>query len=124
MTHTVSRVISLPGYEGCGTIVIQYYIPSGFQEPCHPCPGRMYGSSQRTAYLPNNKEGNEVLKMLRKAFDYRLVFTIGDSVTTGCTGVITWNDDIHHKTSAYGYPDPDYLKRVKEELAAKGITAP
>jgi hypothetical protein len=23
--------------------------------------------------------------------------------------------------SRYGYPDPDYLKRVKGELAAKGI---
>lgn len=22
---------------------------------------------------------------------------------------------------SYGYPDPDYLKRVKEELKAKGI---
>ena len=24
----------------------------------------------------------------------------------------------HHR---YGYPDPDYLRRVKEDLAAKGI---
>jgi hypothetical protein len=23
---------------------------------------------------------------------------------------------------SYGYPDPDYLKRVTEEVAAKGIT--
>ncbi|CAB1459325.1 unnamed protein product [Pleuronectes platessa] len=39
---------------------------------------------------------------------------------------VTWND-IHHKTSQsggpenYGYPDPDYLSRVREELKAKGI---
>ncbi|KAK7111050.1 uncharacterized protein [Littorina saxatilis] len=129
MTYTVSRILALPGYEGHGTIVIQYYIPSGNQETCHPNPGRMYGSCQRTAYLPDNKEGQEVLKMLRKAFDHRLIFTVGDSVTTGATGVITWND-IHHKTSShggatsFGYPDPSYLKRVKEELAAKGITSP
>ena len=25
---------------------------------------------------------------------------------------------------SYGYPDPTYLQRVKEDLAAKGITAP
>ena len=23
---------------------------------------------------------------------------------------------------SYGYPDPDYLKRVQEELAVKGVT--
>jgi deltex-like protein len=37
-----------------------------------------------------------------------------------------WNG-IHHKTntgggsSNFGYPDPTYLERVKEELASKGL---
>ena len=67
--------------------------------------------------------------MLQKAFEHRLIFTIGDSVSTGATGCIVWND-IHHKTSihggpaSYGYPDPTYLMRVKEDLAAKGISRP
>ena len=46
-------------------------------------------------------EGREILQLLKKAFDARLVFTIGESVTSGRTGVLTWND-IHHKTSMTG----------------------
>jgi len=78
------------------------------------------------AYLPDNREGREVLQLLRKAFEARLVFTVGTSVTTGRPNQVTWNG-IHHKTSmvggpeGLGYPDPGYLRRVKQDLAAKGI---
>ncbi|XP_076461066.1 uncharacterized protein LOC143293742 isoform X2 [Babylonia areolata] len=129
MFHSVDYRTNLSGYPGCGTITITYDFPPGRQEACHPNPGRYYDGTHRVAYLPGNQEGREVLKMLQRAFHHRLVFTIGDSVTTGAKGVITWND-IHHKTSTYGgpsqfgYPDPDYLYRVKEELASKGITHP
>ena len=40
--------------------------------------------------------------------------------------MVVWNG-IHHKTntsggsSSFGYPDPTYLKRVKEELTLKGL---
>lgn len=37
----------------------------------------------RTAYLPNNAEGQEILSLLRIAHDRRLCFTVGTSVTTG-----------------------------------------
>ncbi|CAH1250764.1 DTX3L [Branchiostoma lanceolatum] len=117
---------TLPGYHGCGTIQINYDVPDGFQEACHPNPGRPYKGTRRMAFLPDNREGREVLQLLRRAFDSRLVFTVGTSVTTGETDVVIWND-IHHKTSPYdgpsnyGYPDPGYLRRVTDELAAKGI---
>uniref|UniRef100_A0A7N5JZI1 E3 ubiquitin-protein ligase n=1 Tax=Ailuropoda melanoleuca TaxID=9646 RepID=A0A7N5JZI1_AILME len=99
---------------------------SCLQKKEHPNPGKKYSGVQRTAYLPNNEEGNEVLRLLRKAFDQKLIFTVGESRALGVCDVITWND-IHHKTSrtggtqTYGYPDPGYLKRVKEELKNKGI---
>ncbi|XP_060054252.1 E3 ubiquitin-protein ligase DTX3L isoform X2 [Erinaceus europaeus] len=118
--------ISLPGYENCDTIVINYKMNGGIQTEEHPNPGKRYVGVHRTAYLPDNKEGKEVLKLLQRAFDQKLIFTVGYSRTTGQTNVITWND-IHHKTSRgggperYGYPDLDYLKRVKQELKAKGI---
>ncbi|XP_036204229.1 E3 ubiquitin-protein ligase DTX3L-like isoform X2 [Myotis myotis] len=92
----------------------------------HPNPGKPYSGTKRTAFLPNNKEGKEVLTLLQKAFDQKLIFTVGDSRVSGMSDVITWND-IHHKTSMiggpemYGYPDPNYLKRVKQELKDKGI---
>ncbi|XP_051534722.1 E3 ubiquitin-protein ligase DTX3L-like [Myxocyprinus asiaticus] len=117
---------SLPGYEKYGTIVINYYLPSGLQGAEHPNPGKPYQGASRIAYLPDSAEGRKVLKLLERAFNQRLTFTIGCSSTTGMNNVVTWND-IHHKTSRsggpthYGYPDPDYLKRVQDELKAKGI---
>ncbi|KAF1388769.1 hypothetical protein PFLUV_G00066080 [Perca fluviatilis] len=125
MRSTTSSA-SLPGYEKYGTIIISYYIPSGIQKEEHPNPGQPYEGASRTAYLPDSSEGQRILKLLRRAFDQRLVFTVGRSTTSGRNNMVTWND-IHHKTSThggpthYGYPDPDYLRRVGDELKAKGI---
>ncbi|CAB3997410.1 E3 ubiquitin- ligase DTX3L, partial, partial [Paramuricea clavata] len=127
-TMTVNaQSTSLPGLGLCDTIVITYRFPNGTQGPNHPNPGNSYSGTIRIAYLPDNKEGRKILNLLRKAFDQKLMFTIGRSKTTGANNVITWNG-IHHKTSRtggptnFGYPDPDYLKRVQDDLAAKGIT--
>ncbi|XP_040009277.1 probable E3 ubiquitin-protein ligase DTX3 [Xiphias gladius] len=127
-TMTVTRSWQrLPGFERCGCIIITYSFPAGIQGAEHPNPGMRYGSTSRTAFLPACEEGEKVLKLLRKAFDRRLTFTIGQSATTGLNNVITWND-IHHKTNVgggpqcFGYPDPAYLFRVKEELRLKGVT--
>ncbi|XP_062322277.1 E3 ubiquitin-protein ligase DTX3L isoform X2 [Osmerus eperlanus] len=116
----------LPGFNYCGTIIIDYRIFGGIQSERHPHPGKPFYGTTRFAYLPNNKEGQEVLRLLRKAFDQKLIFTIGTSRTTGEEGMVTWND-IHHKTNKsggpehFGYPDEGYLARVKEELKSKGI---
>ncbi|CAL8401602.1 unnamed protein product [Arctogadus glacialis] len=117
---------SLPGFQGQGNIMIKYEIYPGKQTARHPNPGRPHYGTQRSAYLPDNGEGREVLRLLRRAFDKRLIFTVGTSRTSGSEDQVTWND-IHHKTNisggpaSFGYPDPDYLRRVKEELKAKGI---
>ncbi|XP_071233472.1 E3 ubiquitin-protein ligase DTX3L-like isoform X3 [Salvelinus alpinus] len=116
----------IPGYRGYGMIVITYDIPSGKQTKKHSNPGKGFTGAHRIAYLPDNQEGNEVLKLLERAFDQKLIFTVGTSRTTGTDDCVTWND-IHHKTNidggaqGFGYPDPDYLSRVKNELKAKGI---
>ncbi|NXU30465.1 DTX3L ligase, partial [Thalassarche chlororhynchos] len=118
--------LSLSGYPSCGTIEITYDMRSGIQASNHPNPGKPYNGTSRTAYLPDSKEGREILQLLRRAFNQKLIFTVGQSRTTGARGVITWND-IHHKTSMtggptnFGYPDPDYLQRVRSELKARGI---
>lgn len=109
------------GYS-CGTIIINYHFPSGRKED-----GTRYSGTSRTAYLPNNKEGKEVLELLRVGFERRVIFTVGTSVTTGQTNTVVWGG-IHHKTnlsggsSHFGYPDPTYFERVKLELATKGVT--
>ena len=94
---------SLPGYESHKTIQIIYDIPDGVQTDEHPTPGKKYCGTTRNAFLPDNKEGREVYHLLKKAFERRLTFTIGRSVTTGHDGVVTWND-IHHKTRQTGGP--------------------
>ena len=71
-----------------------------FQEE-HPYPGQEYYGTSRTAYLPNNDEGQKVHRLLKEAFRRRLVFTVGRSRTTGCDNQVTWND-IHHKTNPHG----------------------
>ncbi|NXM44312.1 DTX3L ligase, partial [Gymnorhina tibicen] len=125
MSTTTYR-FSLPGYPNCGTIQIDYFMEGGVQTSSHPNPGQHYGPTHRTAYLPDNKEGREILELLRRAFDQKLIFTVGQSRTTGQQSVITWND-IHHKTATnggpthFGYPDHSYLQRVRSELKAKGI---
>ncbi|NXI80760.1 DTX3L ligase, partial [Rhipidura dahli] len=117
---------SLPGYPNCGTIQIDYHMEGGIQASSHPNPGLEYEPTHRTAYLPDNKEGREILQLLRRAFEQKLIFTVGQSCTTGKQSAITWND-IHHKTATdggpdkFGYPDPSYLQRVRSELKAKGI---
>ena len=96
--------MSLPGYDSSvGTIEIVYSIPSGLQNAQHPNPGRPYHGCVRTAYLPDTSEGRRVRDLLKRAFDHRLVFTIGQSRTTGANDCVTWND-IHHKTSIHGGP--------------------
>ena len=127
MKVTTSNSTRLPGFESHGTITITYSFKDGIQEAHHPSPGEAYSGTSRTAYLPDNPQGNQVLKLLQTAFNRNLVFTIGTSVTTGASNCVIWNG-IHHKTcttggsSNFGYPDDSYLSRVTDELKAKGVT--
>eukprot|EP01041_Mallomonas_annulata_P011622 gene11622-24336_t len=131
MHHQIypSNQMTLDGFAGTntGTIMITYNVPGGVQGPEHPRPGSTYSGTTRHAFLPDNIAGREVLSLLQRAFDQRLVFTIGRSLTTDIDNCIIWNG-IHHKTSPtggaarYGWPDDTYFERVKEELRAKGIT--
>ena len=91
---------SLPGYESCGTILITYKFDSGIQGLNHPNPGQRYQGLTQYGYLPDNSEGQKVLKLLKKAFDQKLTFTIGRS-TAGRDDCVIWSD-IHHKTSTTG----------------------
>lgn len=105
-----SRVFSNPcgGYEECKAIRIKYELSD---------PKYMLS---RTAFLPNNIEGREVLKLLKVAWDRRLCFAV-----TSQQNELIWNID--HKLARqggvqfYGYPDPTYLQQVKSELKEYGI---
>ena len=94
----------LPGYCTCGSLVISYRFPNGKQGPDHPHPGKPYQGTNQTAFLPDNKEGRKVLRLLRKAFNQKLTFTIGQSTTTGRDDCVIWNG-IPHKTNMIGTPN-------------------
>jgi len=116
MKISKNKTMHCSGYNNVETIIINYQFPNGHN----------YTGTSRTSYLPNTKEGREVLALLKIAFDRKLTFTVGTSVTTGIKNTVVWNG-IHHKTSLsggctnFGYPDSSYFNRVKQELASKGV---
>jgi deltex-like protein len=111
-----------------GTIIIDFEFPDGIQKAEHANPGQRYSGTFRTAYLPDNDEGREMLYLFKVAFQRKLMFRIGTSVTTGEQNTVIFNG-IHLKTSPdggssnFGYPDDGYFARVKDELAKFGITS-
>jgi len=116
----------LEGFDAYGTIRVRMSFSDGTQGPDHPNPGMPYEGTSRTAYLPDTKEGKEILNLIKIAWDRKLLFRIGTSVTTGADNQVIWNG-IHLKTNThggptnFGYPDETYFQRVKKELADKGI---
>lgn len=108
--------LSLDGYDGVGTIIIRYAIRGTAN----------FTGTWRQAFLPDTPEGQEVLELLKRAWQQKLIFTVGTSLTTGQQNTVVWAG-IHHKTSMsggaarFGFPDADYLTRVKSELAQHGI---
>ncbi|KAL7374264.1 hypothetical protein ABVT39_025249 [Epinephelus coioides] len=114
----------LPGFPDDNTLQINYIFPDGIQTEEHPHPGQPYAGLRLCAYLPDNRDGRKVLKLLEKAFNQQLLFT----VTTKTNGKDTVTaTSIPQKTQADagngvdGYPDPDYLKTVRKLLKDKGI---
>jgi deltex-like protein len=110
----------LHGFPGTETINFSYQFPSGKKAD-----GTNYSGTSRSAYLPTSPEGITTFKMFVTAFERRLSFTIGTSLTTGATNTVVWAG-IHHKTSThggpFGFPDNSYLNRVEQEFAARNIT--
>ena len=92
---------SLPGFSECCTLVITYHFRGGVQGARHPNPGQRYSGTIRVAYLPDNKEGNEVLCLLEKAFDHRLLFKLNTLPLR--YNQITWGD-IDLKSARCGGP--------------------
>eukprot|EP00090_Calanus_glacialis_P027044 TRINITY_DN42554_c0_g1_i1.p1 TRINITY_DN42554_c0_g1~~TRINITY_DN42554_c0_g1_i1.p1 ORF type:complete len:423 (-),score=111.40 TRINITY_DN42554_c0_g1_i1:159-1427(-) len=126
MTHRLMRS-SVPGHGDCGTIELHFMFSPGIQGPEHPHPGHYYTpvGFPRTAFLPDNNEGLKALHGLYLAWEQRLLFTVGRSITTGQDNCVTWND-IHLKTKTSGgehsYPDDQYLTNLGQDLAGFGIT--
>ncbi|XP_069490293.1 serine-rich adhesin for platelets-like isoform X2 [Ambystoma mexicanum] len=118
-----TMAMSLPGFHNDPSFKIIYEIPDGIQGVKEPNPGRPYKGGRFEAYLPDNREGQKILVLLKKAFDKGHTFKV-QSFETG--DKVTWNAIIH-KTSIdggrhrNGYPDHQYLRAVRRQLKLLGI---
>lgn len=114
----------LPGFPDDNTVQINYIFPDGIQTDKHPHPGQPFAGLRLCAYLPDNREGRRVLKLLDKAFHQKLLFTVatnndGEDVVT--TASIPLKTQIDGGNRAVGYPDSEYLKTVRKLLKDEGI---
>ncbi|XP_038019119.1 uncharacterized protein LOC119712208 isoform X3 [Motacilla alba alba] len=110
---------SLPGYYGDTTLQLAYNIPDGMQGVGDPHPGYPYKGGNFCAFLPGNKEGVKIAKLLKQAFQCGLTFQIKSS---NGEERVTWGP-IPHKTSwdggkaRYGPAHPKLLAMVVGFLA-------
>jgi len=108
-------------------IEIQVYFPGGVQGPRQPSPGANYTGTARHLYYPNTDKGHEGVALIKKAFLQGVLFVVGTSVTTGASNTVIFGG-IHLKTATtggstnHGYPDKDWLLRLKSECMTKGIS--
>ncbi|XP_028825902.1 E3 ubiquitin-protein ligase DTX3L1 [Denticeps clupeoides] len=124
MNWTLQRR-SLPGNLKYDIIKISFVFPDGIQTDGHPAPGERFSGLTADAFLPQSAEGARVLPLLERAFQQKLLFTVGSSPLGG--GAVR-HTDIPLKTRddtagprSVCYPDPNYLKKVRKVLKSKGI---
>ena len=131
----------ISGYEDYHAIQITYNMSSGIQDKRHPYPGSPFYAIgfPKIAFLPDTELGRHVLKLLEKAFNQQLTFTLTTQRGSN-DAMVTWNNSIGHKTefgpvitgssscsdhqtgSKHSYPDPAYLEDVARQLSRLGIT--
>ena len=108
------------GFESYSTLCIRYSIEPGVES------GRAFSGTERKAYVPDTEDGRRLLKRLQYAFRRGLTFSVGDSMSSGRSGVVCWAS-IHHKTSrnggtvTHGWPDNKYFDNCNGELDALGV---
>ncbi|XP_029314083.1 E3 ubiquitin-protein ligase DTX3L1 [Cottoperca gobio] len=114
----------LPGFPDDNTLQMNYIFPDGVQTEKHPHPGQPYAGLRLCAYLPDSREGRKVLKLLDKAFNMQLLFTVvsnKDGEDTIAAASIPLKTQAERRGADDGYPDPEYLKNVRKLLRDKGI---
>ncbi|XP_068111689.1 E3 ubiquitin-protein ligase DTX4-like [Hyperolius riggenbachi] len=120
---------SLPGYPDCDTIRIIYHIPPGIQGSGQPHPGMKFTASDFPlhCYLPNTKKGREVLLLLIKAWECRLLFPVVPSKVSGVSDSISISriplkTEFGSNVTGKGFPDSHYLDSVLRQLRDWGVS--
>lgn len=117
---------SLPGHESCGTIIINFFIAPGIQTLHDPLPGEPFKEFSFQTYLPNNTQGQDLLRLLKLAWNRGLLFRIGYNPVTQKMDCIVRNG-IEMKTRRdggpmkNGYPHDSYLDSLRCDLSEIGV---
>jgi hypothetical protein len=100
---------SMTCFERHKTIVMTFHIPAGFSKT-----GMAHNSMYVTAYLPDNEEGQHCMKLLRAAFNQRLLFKLeGSNVVPNSIELKTHMRGLEH--------DVTYFYRLREDLSKVDI---
>ncbi|XP_040294333.1 E3 ubiquitin-protein ligase DTX4-like [Bufo bufo] len=121
---------SLHGYPDCETIHIIYHIAPGVQGLGQPHPGMKFIAPDFPlhCYLPNTKKGREVLLLLIKAWESRLLFPVLPSRTSGIIDSVSISriplkTEFGSNVTGKGFPDSHYLDSVLCQLLDWGMSA-
>ncbi|KAM9324962.1 E3 ubiquitin-protein ligase DTX4-like [Gastrophryne carolinensis] len=119
----------LPGYPDVETIRIIYHISPGVQGPGQPHPGTKFTASDFPlhCYLPNTKKGREVLLLLIKAWERRLLFPVVPSRVPGVPDSVSISriplkTEFGSNITGKGFPDSHYLNSVLRQLWDWGVS--
>lgn len=83
--------IPLDGHESTGTIIIEYSFRSGIQTNGMPSPGLRYTGTYRVAYLPDDDQGQDILRLFIECFRMKKTFVVGTSITTGQENTVVFS---------------------------------
>ncbi|XP_020796416.1 E3 ubiquitin-protein ligase DTX3L1 [Boleophthalmus pectinirostris] len=113
---------NLPGYPHDDTLQVNFTFPEGVQMEGHPHPGQPYPGLRLCAYVPDSRDGRRVLSLLEKAFQQQLLFTVstnvhGEDVVSPASVPLKTQQE--GGAIMNGYPDEDYLKKVRAVLKEK-----
>mmetsp|Transcript_37663 Transcript_37663/g.80198 ORF Transcript_37663/g.80198 Transcript_37663/m.80198 type:complete len:428 (-) Transcript_37663:460-1743(-) len=117
---------SCVGHDGVGSLLLRFEFPNGTQGPNDPEPGRAYRGTDRLCVYPDDEVGWTAVALLFRGFRMGALFKVGTSVTTGAKRVV-WV--VHQKTrhdggaTQHGWPDTEYVTRLKSELMSLGMPA-
>jgi len=117
------------GFSGIGTICICYLIPGDKQKPYHVCPGEPFQGLRQQTYIPNSREGQQLLERLEYAFSRGLTFDVLPAHLTTVANpqhaYLAWLPFQNHRTSLEGtshtWLKSEYLKICNSELDVLGV---
>ena len=116
----------LQGYPECGSLTLKFHVAPGTQTSDMPMPGEPYFGMNLTCFLPNNSEGQEIVRLFRIAWNRGLLFRVGFNPNTRRMDCVVPNG-FEFKVRqdggimAHGYPDPSYMNRLKCDLKDVGV---